>query len=88
MQQTAELSRVPAGVQVQAHFLERGAWMVQSCRRYLAGEAVCSLPAFPGTSAASPDAQAESCSDGFKLMLNKIVPKLEEAFVKLGCKLV
>jgi hypothetical protein len=85
----------PTRLQVHAHFLERGAWIMQCCERYMAGEAVCSLPAFPGTGSASSSSAtstttaplAESCSDGFKILLRKIIPKLQEAFVRLGCSL-
>ena len=86
------------GKQVHAHFLERGTWIMQCCERYLAGEAVCSLPAFPGTTPTSASASsassasttaplAEGCSDGFKILLRKIIPKLHEAFLRLGCPL-
>lgn len=69
---------------------------MQCCDRYLADEAVCSLPAFPGTASASSTATTasdsaatarETCSDGFKILLRKIIPKLQEAFVRLGCSL-
>ena len=94
----ALLRRPPEGFAplVCAHFRARREHVLRACRHYLQGVRVGALdddaelpkprpggaPEAAGPSAA-PEPAAEGSSEGFRLILAKLVPKLEAAFANL-----
>ena len=75
---------------VKTHFRERASLILDSCHRYCEGALVGSLSEHGGAQIGrGVEEGAEESSQGFRLVLTKLVPKLEEALElnKVGCDL-
>lgn len=70
---------------IRDHFQKRGHNVLLACKVYLAGAEVGSLTESDLSSIENGKFDDQS-SAGFKLMLNKLVPKLAAAFEEVGAK--
>ncbi|KAJ7538473.1 hypothetical protein O6H91_11G049400 [Diphasiastrum complanatum] len=69
---------------IQYHFKARGSHILLACKAYLSGAPVGSFADAPITSPKAGNDFQNNSSEGFKLMLAKLVPRLATAFSEAG----